>query len=522
VSHQELPPGWAVATLSELVGAGGAFTDGDWVESKDQDPNGDVRLIQLADVGDDVFLDRSSRFLTRAKAAELRCTFLSQGDVLVARMPDPLGRACIFPGDTKACVTVVDVCIVRSGSAELDQRWLVCTINAPQFRRSVAALQSGSTRKRISRGNLATLRLPIPPVTEQARIALALQQQISRLDDGLRSLRRAKARLPRYRTSVLKAACEGRLVPTEAALARAEGRDYESGSELLDRNAREWSPIPATARKVPKTRGWHGLPGGISRGVELPDLPNGWIWVCLDQLIQSLRNGISTVPRAVSGTKVLRISAVRPLKVDLDDVRYLEQPLGAFAKYRLTEGDLLFTRYNGTIDLVGVAGVAGPGCEDTVYPDKLIRVRIIKGLCIPQFVALAANTGASRRFIASRIRTTAGQAGVSGADLRGVPIPLPPIAEQERIVQDVERRLSITDQISAIINAGVARSARLRQAILKRAFEGKLVPQDPTDEPASLLLERIRKEREAAAQAAPRKPRRRSVRGPRPPRAGGV
>src|SRR5690242_5616822 len=90
----------------------GVFIDGDWVETKDQDPNGDVRLIQLADVGDGVFRNRSSRFLTMAKAKELRCTFLEPGDILIARMPEPLGRACIFPGVDQPAVTAVDVCIL--------------------------------------------------------------------------------------------------------------------------------------------------------------------------------------------------------------------------------------------------------------------------------------------------------------------------------------------------------------------------------------------------------------------------
>src|SRR5690348_15116201 len=95
----ELPTGWAAATLGELIGREGLFIDGDWIESKDQDPNGHVRLIQLADVGDGHFRDRSSRFLTHEKANELGCTFLQKGDLLIARMPDPLGRCCIFPLD---------------------------------------------------------------------------------------------------------------------------------------------------------------------------------------------------------------------------------------------------------------------------------------------------------------------------------------------------------------------------------------------------------------------------------------
>ena len=159
----KLPDGWALARISQLIGRGGIFIDGDWVESKDQDPSGEVRLIQLADVGDGLYLDKSSRFLTAKKSRELRCTYLVPGDVLIARMPDPLGRACIYPGDPKTSVTAVDVCIVRTGVNGPDHHWLAWFVNSPECRYNVALLQSGSTRKRISRKNLATIALPVPP-----------------------------------------------------------------------------------------------------------------------------------------------------------------------------------------------------------------------------------------------------------------------------------------------------------------------------------------------------------------------
>jgi hypothetical protein len=91
----ELPRGWASAILSELIGPAGLFSDGDWVESKDQDPNGSIRLLQLADIGDGSFIDKSRRFINELKFDELRCTEVLENDILVARMPDPLGRACL-------------------------------------------------------------------------------------------------------------------------------------------------------------------------------------------------------------------------------------------------------------------------------------------------------------------------------------------------------------------------------------------------------------------------------------------
>ena len=179
---EHLPNGWALATIGDLVSQKGAFIDGNWVESKDQDPEGEVRLTQLADVGDGVYRNRSNRFMTRDKANQLRCTFLEPDDILIARMPEPLGRACLFPGDSKPCVTVVDVCIVRVGTDEIDGKWLTYAINSPGFRASIGNLQTGTTRQRISRSNLATLTLKVPPLGEQRRIVKRVEQLLGICD----------------------------------------------------------------------------------------------------------------------------------------------------------------------------------------------------------------------------------------------------------------------------------------------------------------------------------------------------
>lgn len=171
--------------IGDLLADAEIFVDGDWVESKDQDPNGDVRLIQLADIGDGCYLNKSSRFLTSEKARELRCTFLRAGDILVARMPEPLGRACIFPGDAKRAVTVVDVCIIRFDERNLNARWLVHAINSPMIRQRIAEYVTGTTRQRISRGNLAKIKLSAPSLEEQRRIAAMLDKI-----EGLRAKRR--------------------------------------------------------------------------------------------------------------------------------------------------------------------------------------------------------------------------------------------------------------------------------------------------------------------------------------------
>lgn len=176
---------WSFVNLANVLGSAEVFVDGDWVESKDQDVNGDVRLIQLADIGDGCYIDKSSRFLTSDKARELRCTFIEKGDVLVARMPEPLGRACIFPGDSKRTVTVVDVCIIRLKPENHNARWLMHCLNAPICRNQMADFATGTTRTRISRGNLAKIKIPLPPLAEQKRIA-----EILDCAEELRSKRR--------------------------------------------------------------------------------------------------------------------------------------------------------------------------------------------------------------------------------------------------------------------------------------------------------------------------------------------
>ncbi len=208
----ELPEGWGWATLPQLVTADGHFVDGDWVESKDQDPGGEVRLTQLADVGDGVWRDRSARFLTTRKAVELGCTLLEADDVLIARMPDPLGRACLFPGADRPCVTVVDVCIVRLDREYASPKWLFHALNAPSSRARVKALERGSTRKRISRNNLGTIPIAMPPRAEQASVAAEIERLLTIAERVQRDVAVQVERLASLRQGLLAAAFRGHLL----------------------------------------------------------------------------------------------------------------------------------------------------------------------------------------------------------------------------------------------------------------------------------------------------------------------
>ena len=191
------------------VAEGGLFCDGDWVESKDQDPSGTIRLLQLADIGDGEFRDKSSRWLRPDQAERIGVTYVEEGDILIARMPDPLGRACIVPKLATPSITAVDVAILRLKREDVDSRWLMWWLNSPQTRATIAALASGTTRQRITRKNLEALNLFLPPIDEQRRIVETLDDHLSRLDKALAELERSKRLTDNFKESLVHGVVSG-------------------------------------------------------------------------------------------------------------------------------------------------------------------------------------------------------------------------------------------------------------------------------------------------------------------------
>lgn len=469
ISNDGLPQDWRWTTIPELVGEAGLFADGDWIESKDQDEDGDVRLIQLADIGDGVFRDRSSRFLTSAKAQELGCTYLEPGDVLIARMPDPLGRSCIFPGDAMRAVTVVDVCIVRSANGSFNHHWLSWFVNAPQFRTAISALQGGSTRKRISRRNLGTIPLPFPPVHEQTRIVQQIEQQFSRLDAGVAALKRVQANLNRYRAAVLKAACEGRLVPTEAELARQEGRDYETGAKLLER-------ILGERRLMWQGTGKYREPL-IPNSAALEEIPVGWAWATVDQVTQLALGKMLDKTKHTTGRQLhyLRNINVRWGHVDTENLKLMFFRDEEVERYSLAAGDVLVCEGGEP----GRAAVWDNRIPGMMYQKALHRVRAYSPFQSKYLVILLdflANAGRlDKWFTGSSIKHFTRESFAS------LPIPVPPAEEQKRILAEVERRLSVVEEVGAAVTSNLQRAARLRQAVLSLLFNYQQVQEESND-----------------------------------------
>ena len=210
LSEKSLPDGWRQEAISDIAN-GGLFVDGDWVESKDQDPSGSVRLTQLADVGEGVFRNRSDRWMREDQAARLGVTYLAEGDLLIARMPEPLGRCCLVPPISAPSVTVVDVAVLRPDQSRYNSKYVMWILNSPAIRQAIERESSGTTRVRISRKNLGTIKIPVPPYSEQNAIVAILEEQFTRLDASMKLADAIESKASALQRSLLHSAFTGEL-----------------------------------------------------------------------------------------------------------------------------------------------------------------------------------------------------------------------------------------------------------------------------------------------------------------------
>jgi type I restriction enzyme, S subunit len=442
--------------LSELL-SDGVFVDGDWVESKDQDPHGDVRLIQLADIGDGVFRNRSSRFLTHRKAKELRCTFLEPGDILVARMPEPLGRACIFPALGQPAVTAVDVCVIRPNAERARPEWLVKAINSPGFRESMQEFVRGTTRQRISRKNLGTLRLTVPHIDEQLAVAHSIERFEAARGDTANRVHAARRALERFRVAILAAACSGRL--TEDWRERREaGPDVES---LVAEAARCRAGATRKPAVAPADTEFIGA------------VAVSWRVVSLDAITTRITSGSRDWSKYYgrgSGTFVMAQN-VRPGVLDWSFRQAVDPPPNDPSRERsqIYMGDLLIT-------IVGAnTGDVGAVLED--QPEHIVCQSVaLARPAVPEcsaYLNLWFNSSQHGQHYFADCIYGEGRPHLSFDQLRATPIALPALDEQREIVARANTLLKRTDELEARINRAIRSVDRSSQAGLAKAFRGE-------------------------------------------------
>jgi type I restriction enzyme S subunit len=522
----DLPPDWCYANLEEVARSVGGGTP-----SK-SDPtfwtNGTIPWVSPKDMK--TFNVTSSEDTLTEKALN-RLSLIPSESVLV------VVRSGILSRTLPVALNRLPVTINQDMRAFLPEhgvsgKYLAWQLMAREREVLSKCSKDGTTVASIEGPAFARFPLAIAPTAQQTRIVAKLEELLSELDAGVAELKVALKKLGQYRQSLLKAAVEGALTadwrekqkavhpdsePVEPieGLSSAHGStssprtdESETGAQLLQRilterrarwEAKQLAKFAEQGKTPPKD--WQKkYPEPVQPDTtNLPALPERWVWASVDELCDLVRNGLSKTPNTdQQGFPIFKINAVRPMAVNFEAIKHIELSETEAADYWVESGDVLATRYNGSVDLLGVFGMVKEVPQRTLHPDKLIRMKPVTGVGLGAWLEVCGNIGASRKHLVSRVKTTAGQTGISGDDLKRTPIPVPPTDEQAAAIEVLNERLEGIQELAKQSELFFKQSTAQRQNILRAAFSGQLVPQDPNDEPASVLLERIRAERAAA------------------------
>lgn len=461
-SRNAKPSTWARTELSEVT-----------EERIDQPgPEGDGTFTYL-DIGG---IDNKSKRIIEPKtlpvsqAPSRAKQLVKAGDVLVSMTRPNLNAVALVPPELDNSIASTGFHVLRAREAA--PAWLYYAVQTPDFVDAMCQLVQGALYPAVRPKDIRAFALPMPPLPEQHRIVAEIEKQFTRLDAGVAALRRAQANLKRYRASVLKAACEGKLVPTEVELARAEGREYESGTVLLER-------ILVERRASWAGRGKYKEPAAPDVA-GLPELPEGWCWAGTEEVSAAIDNAMTIGPFGSS----LMVKDYQPTGVPLVFVREIRSATFMHARtryvtidkaatlsaHRVQSGDVLITKMG---EPPGDTAIYPVGLPDAVATSDCIKLTPNTKATTPQFLKYVIRTQIVKAQI-GKITSGVAQKKVSLARFRRIAIPLAPFLEQQRIVAEVERRLSVIDELEAVVSANLLRAARLRQAVLRRAFLGEL------------------------------------------------
>jgi type I restriction enzyme S subunit len=448
----DLPPGWAVASVSRV---GTIVTGSTPPTGNPRNWNGKIPFVTPGDMKHLGTVSNAERSVTMEGAQLGR--MLPPGAVLVTCIGN-LGRTSVT---TCACLTNQQINAIVP-VPEIDSRFVAYACATPRFQQQLVSISTSTTVPLVNKGNFARMEIPVAPRLEQERIVAAIEEQFSRIDAGLAALDRVRQNLSRIRDAIRFAATRGKLVPQDPS--------DEPAASMIER-------VKPTGR----FRGEATLPN------DLGPIPNGWSWALMGRLARRVTVGHvgpmkdEYVPH---GIPFLRSQNVREDRFSARGLLFISELFHErLKKSRLMPGDLVIVR----------SGNVGMAC---VVPDSLGEANcadlvIVQGpeALDPHYAALYMNSLA-------RSRVRAGRVGVAlmhfnTQSVAELPVPVPPMSEQRRIVTEAGRLMSVVDALEAALSEELRRVAALRSAILVSAFSGKLVPQDPTDEPASTLLERI-------------------------------
>lgn len=506
-AHQDnaLPASWTIASLNDV-------TELNPRPNLSALPDGmEVHFVPMAAAAEDF---RGLDISARRRLSEVRkgYTAFQGGDVLLAKITPCMenGKGGLVPMLPMHLAFGSTEFHVLRPTDVIEGRWLSHFLSRPSFRREARQNMTGTAGQlRVPSKWLANVKIPVAPKSEQARVIAKLEELLSDLDAGVAELKAAQQKLQRYRQSLLKAAVEGALT----AEWRAKNPPTETGAELLqrilgERRARweeqQLAKFAAQGKTPPK--GWKDkYPEPQPPKTEgLPELPEGWVWASVNQIVADSSYGTSAKCAYDSpGVPVLRIPNISRGELDFRDLKHATVDLALERGDELQSGDVLVIRTNGSIGLVGrCAAVIATPDKPHYFASYLVRLRCVESTASHRWIATFLTSTRGRRWLEARAASSAGQHNISLSSLLTTPVPLPALEEQLKSLLMLAEGLEAIDRYERAVCTSLAQSAAQRQNLLRAAFRGELVPQDPNDEPASVLLERLRAERGGAVKPA--------------------
>ena len=302
---------------------------------------------------------------------------------------------------------------------------------------------TGSTFTSINKTFLELLKFALPPINEQKRIVAKIEELFSELDHGIESLKKAKEQLKWYRQAVLKQAFEGRFI-----------KNFQKGPfPIIDLGGVIEEPKYGTSKKCSYDAG---------------------------------NIGVLRIPNIVSG------------KIELSDLKFANFNQKELESYSLSLGDILFIRSNGSVSIVGKSALILQQHQKLIFAGYLIRIRPKKDKVLAKYLNYQLGSHNLRSQINFVAKSTSGVNNINSKEIKKLKIAICSLEIQQKVVDYIESQFSVIDQLESDIDTNLKKAETLRQSILKKAFSGQLVPQDPNDEPASVLLERIKAEKSKA------------------------
>jgi type I restriction enzyme S subunit len=419
------------------------------------------------------FYPKVAKWCTEPKKIALK------NDVLIS-VRAPVGPTNLSPAE---CSIGRGLAAIRP-NAEISYKYLLYYLRSIES--NIESLGTGTTFQAISGSILKSLLVPLAPSNEQSRIVTEIEKQFSRLDKAVDNLKRIKTNLKRYKASVLKSAVEGKL--TEEW--RKANTDVEPAEKLIKRilaeRRKKWEEAELDKMKAkgkePKDNLWKKKYKEPLAPVieELYKLPNNWIWCSLGQLIQTIKAGKSFKcnERSPEGNEVgvVKVSAVSWGEFNELESKTVTDKSKVNQDYLIHRGDFLFSRAN-TIELVGACVITNLFERKLMLSDKILRFNFTFDL--KQWCLFCLRTLFGRNEIESLATgNQESMRNISQANIMNIRLPLPPIEEQGSIINSLEQTLTQHKMINQICDGNLSRADRLRQSILKKAFTGKLVPQE--------------------------------------------